>query len=51
MTNIIEINNVSKTYGDYKALNNISIKVPKQSIYGLLGPNGEGKTTLIRMLN
>lgn len=51
MENLIEINNVSKTYGDYKALNNISIKVPKQSIYGLLGPNGAGKTTLIRMLN
>ena len=51
MNNFIEINNVSKTYGDYKALNNISIKVPKQSIYGLLGPNGAGKTTLIRMLN
>ena len=51
MNNFIEINNVSKTYGDYKALNNISIKVPRQSIYGLLGPNGAGKTTLIRMLN
>ena len=51
MVNLIEINNVSKTYGDYKALNNISIKIPKQSIYGLLGPNGAGKTTLIRMLN
>ena len=51
MENLIEINNVSKTYGDYKALNNISIKIPKQSIYGLLGPNGAGKTTLIRMLN
>ncbi|MBQ8761541.1 MAG: ATP-binding cassette domain-containing protein [Bacteroidales bacterium] len=51
MDNFIEINNVSKTYGDYKALNNISIKVPRQSIYGLLGPNGAGKTTLIRMLN
>jgi ABC-2 type transport system ATP-binding protein len=51
MTNFIEINNVSKTYGNYKALNNISIRVPKQSIYGLLGPNGAGKTTLIRMLN
>ena len=51
MENLIEINNVSKTYGDYKALNNISIKVPRQSIYGLLGPNGAGKTTLIRMLN
>lgn len=51
MENIIEINNVSKTYGDYKALNDISIRIPKQSIYGLLGPNGAGKTTLIRMLN
>ena len=51
MQNFIEINNVSKTYGTYKALNDISIKVPKQSIYGLLGPNGAGKTTLIRMLN
>lgn len=51
MNNFIEINNVSKSYGDYKALNDISIKVPKQSIYGLLGPNGAGKTTLIRMLN
>lgn len=51
MENLIEINNVSKTYGNYKAINNISIKVPKQSIYGLLGPNGAGKTTLIRMLN
>lgn len=51
MNNFIEINNVSKTYGNYKALNNISIRVPRQSIYGLLGPNGAGKTTLIRMLN
>ena len=51
MTNFIEINNVSKTYGNYKALNDISINIPKQSIYGLLGPNGAGKTTLIRMLN
>ena len=51
MQSLIEINNVSKTYGNYKALNNISIRVPKQSIYGLLGPNGAGKTTLIRMLN
>ena len=51
MDNFIEIKNVSKTYGDYKALDDISINVPKQSIYGLLGPNGAGKTTLIRMLN
>ena len=51
MSNLIEIKNVSKTYGNYKALDNISINVPRQSIYGLLGPNGAGKTTLIRMLN
>lgn len=49
--NYLEINNVSKTYGTKKVLNDISIKVPKQSIYGLLGPNGAGKTTLIRILN
>ena len=51
MNNLIEIKNVSKTYGNYKALDDISISVPRQSIYGLLGPNGAGKTTLIRMLN
>ena len=49
--NYLEINNVSKTYGTKKVLNDISIKVPRQSIYGLLGPNGAGKTTLIRILN
>lgn len=49
--NYLEINNVSKTYGTKKALNDISIKVPGKSIYGLLGPNGAGKTTLIRILN
>ncbi len=49
--NYLEIQNVSKTYGTKQVLNNISITVPKQSIYGLLGPNGAGKTTLIRILN
>ena len=49
--NFLEINNVSKTYGTKKVLNDISIQVPQQSIYGLLGPNGAGKTTLIRILN
>lgn len=51
MEPFIEIKNVCKTYGKYKVLNNISLNVPKQSIYGLLGPNGAGKTTLIRILN
>ena len=49
--NYLEINNVSKSYGTKKVLNDISIKVPEKSIYGLLGPNGAGKTTLIRILN
>ncbi len=49
--NYLEINNVSKTYGTKKVLNDISIKVPEKSIFGLLGPNGAGKTTLIRILN
>ena len=47
----IEVINVTKRYGDYKALDNITLSVPEQSIYGLLGPNGAGKTTLIRILN
>lgn len=49
--NYLEIRNVNKTYGDKQVLNDISIDVPRQSIYGLLGPNGAGKTTLIRILN
>jgi len=48
---IFEARNVSKQYGSTLALNNLSISVPKQSIYGLLGPNGAGKTTLIRIIN
>jgi ABC-2 type transport system ATP-binding protein len=42
---------VVKQYGDYTALNEVSITVPKGSIYGLLGPNGAGKTSLIRIIN
>ncbi len=48
---LFEANNVSKQYGTQLALDNVSIAVPKQSIYGLLGPNGAGKTTLIRIIN
>lgn len=49
--NFLEIHNVNKTYETKQVLHDISISVPKQSIYGLLGPNGAGKTTLIRILN
>lgn len=51
MGNLLEINNVVKTYGDFTALNNVSIHVPKGSVFGLLGPNGAGKTSLIRIIN
>jgi ABC-2 type transport system ATP-binding protein len=51
MSNILEVNQVVKQYGDYKALNQVSLTVPKGSIYGLLGPNGAGKTSLIRIIN
>ena len=51
MSNILEVKNVVKKYGDYTALNEVSLTVPKGSIYGLLGPNGAGKTSLIRIIN
>ncbi|TMM29054.1 ABC transporter ATP-binding protein [Polaribacter aestuariivivens] len=51
MKNLLEINNVVKKYGDFTALNDVSIHIPKGSVYGLLGPNGAGKTSLIRIIN
>jgi len=48
---ILEVENVSKSYTDHKALTDVSLSVPQGSIYGLLGPNGAGKTTLIRIIN
>ncbi len=51
MTNILTVENVCKNYGNFTALNNVSISVPKGSVFGLLGPNGAGKTSLIRIVN
>jgi ABC-2 type transport system ATP-binding protein len=51
MSNLLSIDSVSKHFGDYKALNDVSVDIPKGSIFGLLGPNGAGKTTLIRIIN
>lgn len=47
---MIDIKSVSKSYGDVKAVDDISITIPDATFMGLLGPNGAGKTTLIRML-
>ena len=43
--------NICKQYGTHVALNDVSIHIPKGSIFGLLGPNGAGKTSFIRILN
>lgn len=51
MQPILEVQQVEKRYADKIALNNVSLTVPKGSIYGLLGPNGAGKTSLIRIIN
>lgn len=48
--NILEVKHVTKQYATHKALNDVSLVVPKGSIFGLLGPNGAGKTSLIRII-
>ncbi|MFT6745800.1 MAG: ABC-2 type transport system ATP-binding protein [Glaciecola sp.] len=51
MEYVIEALHVKKYFSGHKALNDVSIKIPKGEIFGLLGPNGAGKTTFIRCLN
>ncbi len=48
--NALEIENITKKFGDFYAVKNLSLKIPERTIYGLLGPNGAGKTTTIRMI-
>lgn len=47
----LEIENITKSFGSYKALDGVSLQVPRGTVFGLLGPNGAGKTTLIRIIN
>ncbi|MCZ7355641.1 MAG: ABC transporter ATP-binding protein [Candidatus Methanoperedens sp.] len=51
MEPIIEIRGLSKSYGNFSALNNVSLSIEKGTIFGLLGPNGAGKSTLIKVLS
>ena len=47
---MLEMSHVTKTFGNYKALDDLSMHVPRGTVYGLVGPNGAGKSTAIRHL-
>ena len=47
---MLEMKNVTKTFGKFKALDDLTMTVPKGSVYGLVGPNGAGKSTAIRLM-
>ena len=49
-TYAVDVDDVSKSFGAFKALNGVTLRVRPGEIYGLLGPNGAGKTTLIRLV-
>ena len=48
--NAIEVNNISKHYGKVEALRNVSFSVEKGEVFGLIGPDGAGKTSMFRIL-
>ena len=47
---MLQVKNVTKCFGDFKALDNLDMTVPKGAVYGLVGPNGAGKSTIIRLI-
>ncbi len=48
--NAVEIANVTKTFGEHTAVDDLSLSVPQGCVYGFIGPNGSGKTTTLRMI-
>ena len=46
----VELRSLTKRFGDFTAVNEISMKIERGCVYGFLGPNGSGKSTTIRML-
>lgn len=50
METILSINSISKSYGPIQALKNVSFNVPQGSVFGILGPNGSGKTTMLGII-
>src|SRR5256714_262466 len=50
MTAAVELDAVTKTFGPQTAVDELSLRVPENSIYGFIGPNGSGKTTTLRMI-
>ena len=51
MDNMVEFNNVYKSYSSKEVLKGVNLNIPKGKIVGLLGPNGSGKTTMIKLMN
>ncbi|HAH43676.1 MAG TPA: ABC transporter ATP-binding protein, partial [Planctomycetaceae bacterium] len=50
MTAVIEVDQLTREFGNLKAVDQVSFTVQRGAIFGLLGPNGSGKSTIIRML-
>ena len=50
MSSVLSIKNISKLYGPIRALNDVSFEVPEGSVFGILGPNGSGKTTMLGII-